>query len=102
MSVQDVAGVGLEGRDPRRPALVTPFGTLDAAALLTAVDARAAELRADGVRLLVRPSGTEPKTKLYVHLHQPPDGDDVGGVEADLAARARAALAFAADYLELT
>ena len=50
MSVLDVAGVGLRGRDPDRPVLTTSGGALTSTELLEAVDARALELRGAAAR----------------------------------------------------
>jgi phosphomannomutase len=47
-------------------------------------------LRTESTRVVVRPSGTEPKLKAYLEIVEPVDGGDVG------AARARAAAELAA------
>ncbi len=44
---------------------------------------------ADGTRLLVRPSGTEPKLKIYVDARAPvPEGADLSTIEGDFSRRA--------------
>jgi phosphomannomutase len=47
---------------------------------------------ASGARVIIRPSGTEPKVKAYLEVVQPVEGDDVTG--------ARSAAATAMDALE--
>jgi phosphomannomutase len=44
-------------------------------------------LMGDGSRVVVRPSGTEPKLKAYLEVVQPVDADDVPGARAVAAAR---------------
>jgi phosphomannomutase len=49
-------------------------------------------VRGDGVRLIVRPSGTEPKLKCYGEAVVPVAGDDLAAARAAAAARLAAVL----------
>jgi len=49
-------------------------------------DADVIRLRADGVRVVVRPSGTEPKLKVYLEVVRPVHGDDLPRVRTAAAA----------------
>jgi phosphomannomutase len=49
-------------------------------------------LRGEGVRLVVRPSGTEPKLKCYAEAVVPVTGGDVTAARAQGAARVEALL----------
>ncbi|HEX5740116.1 MAG TPA: phospho-sugar mutase [Pilimelia sp.] len=49
-------------------------------------DADVLTLRAEGLRVVVRPSGTEPKLKAYLEVVVPVTGDDLTGARAEAAA----------------